>query len=312
VVLVLCGPWYATHWDMVQYASQPLPPSGAWRPASTSNLSAILAQAGAMFVPFAILGIYSRVVAPGDDRRAMWGSFLALGASVWVFHSLLYPSFSSRYLLPACAVYVLFCVAGMHALTTRLTVLRPAVLRSPVPIVLCALAVFLVAVFHVPVKTARGFARAADTMLAEGLPPNVTALVSSDPVGEGAFVAEVATRAPDRRTMVLRASKLLATSTWMGANYALKYLSDEALLDALDRARVEYVALDDASDEAHHRQLRAAVERSNKWAMVPRAMASIAQGGHAARLYRRVVALPPKLPEFEIDMGYSLRTTLRP
>jgi hypothetical protein len=175
-----------------------------------------------------------------------------------------------------------------------------------------ALALFATTTLDIRIKPFRGFADAADTMLDRGLPTDTTALVSSDTIGEGAFVSHVTIREPRPQTIILRASKLLASGTWIGIDYEQRYPTDASLAAALDRARVDYIALDDANWEAHHEHLRAFLDGSHQWSAVTMTPArSVGTSKSPVRVYTRRHALPPGQPELEIDLSHSLGTTLR-
>jgi hypothetical protein len=130
--------------------------------------------------------------------------------------------------------------------------------------------------------------------------------VSSDPIGEGAFVAYVATHEPYPRTFVLRASKLLASDTWMGLDYQQRYTDAVSVRAALNTARVAYVVIDDAGRDPHHRLLDEAVSASEDWTLMHTVSA---RGG--VRVYERAQPLPPGKPQFELQTRYSLGRALR-
>jgi hypothetical protein len=311
IVILLCGPWYFPHLDMVLYAAEPAPPSGTWMTASRLNLESLFSQVGLLAIPFVLIGIWDRVV---KERRGngLWCSLLALIVTWWTFHSIIYPVFGRRYLISIFAALALFSAAGLHVVATHIRWPAGTVAGHRIRLAACTLALLTYLTANVPAKDERGFAEAANVMLAQGVPEGGTALVSSDPIGEGAFIAHIATREKQPQTIVLRGSKLLAEGTWMGLNYAVRYPEEQALFETLDRARVEYIAIDDANQEAHHQQLNAAIlQNAANWAHIATAGATV-QMPTGVRLYRRITRLPPGKPEFEIDMKYSLGRTLRP
>ncbi len=308
LVAALCGPWYVAHRDLVRYASEPFRTLVPWTTASLENTIALVMEPGPIAVPLVVLGVWSRASHKRADS-GLWASLLALVAAVWLFHSLVYPTAGVRYFIPTFAALVLFAGAGVHRLMAAATP-PAAVSWWPAVVHVATVVVLALAVFHVPVKASRGFADAADAALMTGVDKDSTLLVSSDPIGEGAFIAHVASRELQPRTIVLRASKLLASSTWMYARYSVKHPDEPTLARALDEARVEYVALDDGSQERHHRQLASLVERSARWRQVAQFWAPHAT--QPVRLYRRVDRLPPSSPRFEIDLRHSIGVTLRP
>jgi 4-amino-4-deoxy-L-arabinose transferase-like glycosyltransferase len=303
VVLVICLPWHVFTWDVVRYASG-LGKSSVSKGAA-KNLAILVREPGLLFLPLTALGVWSRLI-PRARPNGFWCSLFALGVSEWVFHSLIHPLSASRYLLPALASSILFTVAGLQWVAQHWRGPRLGRIGSETILAGLVLALFALTTFRIPVRSNRGFAKAADAMLASGMQENATALVSSDTVGEGAFVAEVAAREPLPQRIVLRGSKLLASGDWTGKEYEARYADDASLMAALDRARVEFIAIDDANDELHHLQLRGAVEGSDWWVDVSPSGLSTGLPRSAVRLYRRREPLPPGEPAFELDMTHSL------
>ncbi len=73
-------------------------------------------------------------------------------------------------------------------------------------------------------------------------------LIVSNELGEGAGVADAATRSRQPAPTILRGSKLLASDDWMGRNFRLRYEQPEAILAALETMHVDYLLLDGAAD----------------------------------------------------------------
>lgn len=101
-----------------------------------------------------------------------------------------------------------------------------------------------------PSKDVHGFAQAVTR---SGLPaPGASSekqqwLVVSDPQGEGALVAAAAFQSPRRSPsplQVLRGSKALSTSDWMGRDYTQAATTEAGMLDLLDKLKVTRVFLD--------------------------------------------------------------------
>jgi len=312
VVAVLCAPWYLTHLDMVLYASEPLPPPGAWVLAMHANNATLIESVGIVAVPLTLIGVIAYVVRRRTDH-ALWCSVFALLVAVWGFHSFVYAVSGARYLLAAIAVTALFAAAGLHTLVSIFPWPRTPETAHRVRMAAGLLAVLVLLTWRAPPRITRGFAEAAATVLRSPRPADSTTLVSSDPIGEGAFVAYFATHEDERRSLVLRGSKLLASGSWMGVDYQSRYADRASLLTSLDRARVAYVVLDQQSDEAHHRLLDAALQESGDW-MIVRTVAARSQRGAASdvRVYGRVRPLPPGKRSFELDtkrsFGYDVRT----
>lgn len=309
VVVALCGPWYYVQWQMVLYAADPGPSGFTWWRASYSNVRTILQQSGLLATPLIVLGVYQFVVRRPHRDHGTWCSLFSLMVAVCLFHSLLYPHPGGRYLLPAFAAMALFAAGGLHWIARQCLSrceFQPAQGVRLTAVVLAGLS--LAAWSPVP-QEPRGFAEAASFVLERHTRSDVTTLVSSDGMGEGAFVAEVAARERRPASIVLRGSKLLASGTWMAANYAPRYADTAGVLEALDRARVGFVVLDDELDHPHHRLLDQAVVRSSEWTLVHR-VPSARAGTSDVRVYTRIHPLPPGVPRFELDMQYSLGYSL--
>jgi len=305
LVLVIAGPWYVTHLDMIAYASQPVPPLGAWKAATLENALTLSLQLGVLGIPLAVLGIneFCRL-----ERRPVWCALLALLISVWLFHSLLYRVSVARYLLAPFAVLALFSAAGIHVSMTHLLPLTRVAAAGRIRAGAAILLMAVLVMWTPRPRPSRGFSEAASTVLKSTVRDDVTSLVSADPIGEGAYVAYVASHAPaNREVIVLRGSKLLATGTWMGLEYAPRHQDTNALLTTLDRARVHHVVLDDSSTEPHHRLLHEAVRTSPAWMLTRRIQTS----SGPVRIYTRVKPLGPGRPEFELDTKYSLGSNVR-
>ncbi len=305
LVCVICLPWYVFSWPMITFVAAM---GGEQWTAWWENIVLLAREPGLIFVPLGLLGIWTTV--GRGEGNGLWNSLLALMLSDWLFHSAIYPISAHRYMLPAFVGLLLFCVAGLQWLAVQL---HPRIPRARTTVAVVALLLFLATGFYIPKKPRRGFSEAADVMLTTGLRSNGTALVCSDPIGEGAFVSAVATRELSPRTIVLRASKFLADSSWIGSNYASKYHDADTLMRALDRARVEFVAMDEMeTNAAHHQLLKRALGSSSDWSLVREVAPGNPTPAHSTvRLYRRQTALAPGPPSFELDLEESLGITLR-
>lgn len=300
IVTALCGWWYVVQADLIWYASQPYSTLAEAPIAAAGNTIGLASTLSWLFFPLVCLGCWAQVARSADpDNRGTWAALLALLVSVWMFHSVLYPTSEARYLLPAIAPIVLFGCAGANVLLSRV----PQRLRAAT-VVLLGLA-YLVPSFDTPPKPDRGFKTIADALVDQGLSSDSALLVSSDAAGEGAFVAAVAVRDHRPNAIVLRASKLLASSTWMGADYRLLYPGTAELLDVLDRSRVSHVLVENAAPESlpHEEQLRLVLRASPRWR---EAAINGSPNSSGLTLYERVAALSPGRPAIQLDMTYSL------
>jgi hypothetical protein len=89
-------------------------------------------------------------------------------------------------------------------------------------------------------------------------------LISSDARGEGMFISEVACRDEKRPGhTILRASKLLAGSTWSGSGYQAYYENQEAVLKGLLKSPARVIIIDRSipNPKPHQTLLRDTVEQ---------------------------------------------------
>jgi hypothetical protein len=73
-------------------------------------------------------------------------------------------------------------------------------------------------------------------------------LIVSDEGGEGALVADVATRRLEPRPVILRGSKLLGTDNWNGHNFEMRFSSTQAVVQELEDLHVAYLVIDSSPD----------------------------------------------------------------
>ena len=104
--------------------------------------------------------------------------------------------------------------------------------------------------------------------IASSMPYNsdgLVILVSADALGEGAMVVERLLGDSARAGVVLRASKVLSTSYWMGENYALITNSANEVCRLLDSIPVQFIVVDingflQENTRMHHRLLEEAIK----------------------------------------------------
>src|SRR5262249_53912077 len=183
----------------------------------------------------------------------------SLIASLWVFHSVLFPVNDTRYLLSATPFLLLFATVGSYELA-RWAADRWRLARAPLGAVLAAACIaYAVFTFHVVRKDYFGMAEVAKRLL-HSTSAGAT-LVSGRATIEGMLISEMALDDRAQQHGILRASKVLASSTWMGANYKLKYQTPEEIGRFLENAPVTRVVLDKTSAEPppHHALLEKAL-----------------------------------------------------
>lgn len=181
---------------------------------------------------------------------------------------------SSRYLAPLLVPLALLAVHSFGRLPA------PAALRAGLPWIL--LAVTLLSVGWRPQKTVSGYGVAVARMLAESATGETGRwLVASDARGEGAVIAAAAFAldGPARvsgRLQVLRASKELGSSDWLGRGYRAAFTEAAALRAHLEQRDMDWILLDDSPPperrQAHQALLaEALVAPGSGWRLVEEA-----------------------------------------
>jgi hypothetical protein len=250
VVIVVCAPWYVTMLPLMEDGLPP-PVSIGSIGSITSHFpsdygTALLAITGWALNAMAAVGFVDTIVLPwregrvGADAAALGG----LLASVLLFHTAIVPLGDLRHMLPAAVAIVAFAGMGMRRSVALLeTGGIPARAASGSVIGLTA-ATFGLVTFTVPHEMNSGAAEVAETILAHPEWRHDTVLVSSQGNGEGSVIAELAMREirPNRR--VLRASKVLATSSWNGSGYRLRFSTAEEVNAYLETIPVQIIVID--------------------------------------------------------------------
>ncbi|MCW5976775.1 MAG: glycosyltransferase family 39 protein [Bryobacteraceae bacterium] len=195
--------------------------------------------------------------APRRDRApgALWACLLLTIPVVIAFRCFV-GAWQPPYLVATLPILALFCCSGVAWLAR----LAPAAwIRAPLAILLLVTAI-AGNLRALPPKPHRGLDLAAAAILEDPGLARAPLLIVSDAAGEGAFIAEVASRArrPERR--VLRGSKVLADSDWMGAGYRLRFESPVHLMEFVGAQPGLVLVLDSPAEAAPHlAQVRAAL-----------------------------------------------------
>lgn len=191
---------------------------------------------------------------------------------------------SARYLLPLAPLLV---IAAAHGWWLRRADTNLEGYRQVSLFVLIMLSI--VTVDAGPVKVASGFGSVATRLLGSG--PSSKVLVVSDARGEGGLVAELAFRSADRLEhpwTVVRGSKFMSKSDWIGRGYQAAFATAQEFLAAAQREGIEWVLQDSGVPEGyvqrHHQQL---AEWSVAWSPTFETLAEKqwVDGKHALKLF---------------------------
>jgi hypothetical protein len=241
----------------------------AWH-ALLANSQTLLRNLGYGGVPLALFAIATeyrrRHVTP--QRWSVVSIAISLILATLALQSLVPAAIDDRYLAPALPAYTALTVLGAFhiytALRERWTSTTGAALVSAIGLALI-LPLLTPGIAHLAQRGPKVDMRAADLPT---LPPSQAStvwIIDGSSGAEGAMIAELAVRDPALRHYAVRASKLLASSDFMGTRYALKYPNEQQVLDQLLRLGAQYVVmvrLDHAAPFPHSTQLSAALRLS--------------------------------------------------
>ena len=226
-----------------------------------------------------------------------WHAVGALVLSSFLFYILVNVPVDGRYLMPTVPAIAAFFGAGIAS------VARIAKARWHVPFAGGALAALAcgaaIPLLHISErKYDPGIHRMVNAGRVAGIATRVY-LISGDPQYEGALIVDIALADARLDHVVLRASKVLFHSAWLGTYYRLLFNDSPSMAAWFDQARVGAIILQKPDPRPHLPQLLSTIERpGSPWVRVndPRIPA-------AAEVFRR--APPPPTggrPNIRIDM----------
>jgi 4-amino-4-deoxy-L-arabinose transferase-like glycosyltransferase len=213
-----------------------------------------------------LLAVYA-IVAEFRARRAdpaRWtivSAVISLLLATLLLQSLVPVDIVDRYMAPALPAVVVLAVLGAVRVLARLRA------RTAAP-ALAALAVVLAApgIAHLAQRAPKadtGIVAVTDRLAAA---KPVLTVIDGSASTEGGFIADMAVHDRALRGYVVRASKLLADSNFMGSTYSLKYHDTADVLAELHRLGVQHVVIvRDGGKDAypHSAQIREALARAD-------------------------------------------------
>jgi hypothetical protein len=218
------------------------------------------------FLPgFVLLVAFAGCLASFRDGSAAETAAAALILSQIAFLLLLPLTREGRYFIPSVAAIAILFARGM-TLSGRL--LGPVTLAA---------ACFAVCGFG-KVERIEGYRAAVESIPFR--PKGIVMLVASDVPGEGAFIAERLERDRARAGLVLRGSKVLAGSSWLGDDYRLIFRNASEVRDYLRAVPVRYLVIDESCEKKPHQLLLEEALRSRPEEFRVRGRFPISGGRH--------------------------------
>jgi 4-amino-4-deoxy-L-arabinose transferase-like glycosyltransferase len=313
VIVLLCGPWYWVTRNMLQSTwRQPLPTIAFALEAVRYYAWHLVTVPGWVLFPLALLGLYAKLFRP--LRRAavtgLWASVTAFLIGTLMLSCAAPAGIEERFLIPAMPAVLMFAGAGIawSAAVPYWAKVTPA-RRAPV-LVGVVIVLFLVVSFHVPRKAMWGYVDAAQMLLSNPELHSPVVLIASDATGEGMFIVAVANGEKRPGHFVLRSSKVLCDSDWLGTHYEALYRTPQEMQAYLESIPVGVVVMDDSVPEENrlpHQQILDDMIQtfSERWRFLGNR--SVTRRGvdfpGALRMYQLVKAANPGTGEIKIPVS---------
>ena len=275
VVLALCVPWYLYARTLIVKKAAYVAGTDLAIPPFFAQALGLAGASGTALLLVAMLGLWLNALWPALRGKAIepgWAAWSALGAGFLVFRFVAPAAFEVRHLIYLQPSVAAFAAAGASWLMKGS---EPGGLVAVKRALLVVLLAGLVAgVWKQGASQQRyvGFSEAAEELLKDPRYRRSGLLVSSDASGEGAFIAEVAAREARPGHIVLRANKMLASMSWSGNVYQVRYETPEKIQQYLESVPAAILVLDltESQPRTEHRRLvEAAVSRyADRWRLI--------------------------------------------
>ena len=238
-------------------------------PYATQALVANLQTLAHNLTPAGVLLAVVGIVAAYRERRQMalrWtlvSGLISLVLATLTLQSLIPVDIVDRYMAPALPAMVVLTVLGALRLLAWLAARSASRVPAAVAVAVLALVMAMPGVMHLAARVPKGDTGLAQVTgaLAPGGKPTLT-VIDGRSGAEGAFIAQMAVHDAGLHGYVVRASKLLADSNFMGSNYTLKFQSPQQVVAELHRLGVQHIVIvrENGTDAyPHSKQMREAL-----------------------------------------------------
>jgi 4-amino-4-deoxy-L-arabinose transferase-like glycosyltransferase len=269
IVLVFCGPWYwlTRHMDAGAWL-QPYPTIHYLSRALEFYFLQIVRSLGWGLACLAAAGLLLKIIPSFGLKKlsGAWAALIALAIAFLATCVVIPTGYDGRLVLPAIPPCLALAVAALSYIGSK------ARLQQLKPIVLCLVLVllFVTAGFSFPRTQTMGYAPIAQDLASNPQYRNSVILISSDSVGEGMFISELAMRERRPGHIALRSTKMLADTDWTGQTYRSLFNTPGQVRQFLDSVPVNVVLLDSSDPKRAAREdarLLASVlaDPNNQW-----------------------------------------------
>lgn len=280
IVTVFCGPWYVATYDLARDGWVYQPGLQYATASFIANTDASLTMFGMVGCAIATYGFVCSFRGRHDRHETVLVRCLAaLVVAILIFQMAVPSGLDPRYVLGLFAPMTILAAIGIRELSNDLASLvgrgdsRRAVTSIAIALALVAILPKTGAFLTVTQKPTIGMKEAANIVTADPANSNRTVLVSSDAIGEGAFVVEMAQH-PDHeeRYVIARASKLLGSANFLMEDYVPRFQNWEELGKKVEALSIRFIVIDTSKSSSRfkHSQDLVAAARANGWSLVGR------------------------------------------
>jgi hypothetical protein len=269
LVISIAGPWYwwvpgAQHESVARFGGVMMR-----NPRFLDTPAAWVRMLGVVPMVAAVAGLFSlRQKSLRGSPKGKWLAAAAVLAGAYLFRMVIM-AWDVRHLVTTIPLLLMFATAGVAWLLAQAS--RTSVIARQQWLVGLALAALvLLNIQQSPAKLHHGFAEVAQDLLANPQYRQAAFLVCSNAEGEGMLISEVAMHETRPGHIVLRASKMLATITWMGTNYQSRFHSPAEVSQYLEGIPVRIVVIDGGALDHEHGRLLSRIlhEHPETWELL--------------------------------------------
>jgi len=219
----------------------------------------MLREEGWLLLVMSLAGMLWTLVRRFTNREVETIEMALIGVftGVVMFHTWMPAGFGDRYVLPAIPVLFYFCARFCLNLAT-LWRPTPAAPRLAMLLLLVGCSVYAATHWRPYYFGPTGLREAAAWIRSQPNSQPLRVLVLGKEQSETAFVVEMATADSSRSEFVMRGTKLISDSSWVGGGYKLLIASPEALAAKIEAIGFQYVIFDrDALKDPYREHLLA-------------------------------------------------------
>ncbi len=269
---------------------------------------------GIVVFTLALLGVLIRVVIPfrRGSLEPRWASVTGLVVGMFLFGLAPLPP-EPRYHVASLAGLTLFAASALYEIR-KVTALRYGAVAGAA-VVVSAGVLYGMTTFSIGKREPVGYGVVARQIAGNPAYREAVILVSSEAMGEGMLISEIAPLELRPSHYILRATKMLARSRWNLDQYELLYPDEQKMQEFLESIPVRILVYDTAAGVMpmqHHKLLGKLIENNPaKWRLVGIHPASGTNSiGGQLKIYELQGIDEKKRQSIKIDMRYTLQRVL--